>query len=423
MKNIQKWELKEIVEHAKAHSPYYKELYKNVSFEKLEDLPVIDQSLFWKSEVVTSKNPDGIVFKSGGSTGAPKYSYFTALEWETFTRAFGFGMSEGILEDGDKVANLFYAGDLYASFLFIKDSLQYIPVAKKRIGQFPIAGQTDHMQILKILEEFGINTIVGVPSAILIMLEKYVQNKKSFPKLKLDKILFGGEALYEDQHKALLNIFPEIKISSIGCASVDGGLIGYSSVDCDNGEHRVFDGANIIEIVDPDTNEVITEKNRVGKVLLTNLTRKLMPIIRYPAGDMAMWIEDEKAPYRKFKLQGRSEEAARLGTLSVYFEDTRDMITKTLVECSGIQFQMLLKHFDHKDQMTLKLAGSGLTHLPEIEARILEAFIKEKPGYPELLAKKLIHPLKIEVVKHDQLEANSRTGKLKRIIDERGKNG
>lgn len=420
MDKIQKWDLREIVEHAKANSPYYRELYKEAHFTKLEDLPVIDQSLFWKSEVITSKNPDGIVFKSGGSTGAPKYSYFTALEWESFTKAFGFGMSEGILSDGDRVANLFYAGDLYASFLFIKDSLQHIPVEKKRLTQFPISGQTDHMQILKIIEEFNINTIVGVPSAILIMLEKYTQNKNQFPKLKLEKILFGGEALYDDQRKTLLNIFPELKISSIGCASVDGGLIGYSSLDCENGEHRVFDGANIIEIVDPDTFEVINEKNRIGKVLLTNLTRKLMPIIRYPAGDLAMWVEDEMSPHRKFKLQGRSEEAARLGTLSVYFEDTREMITKTLHEFTGIQFQMLLKHFDHKDQMVLKMTGTGLTHLAEIEARLLEAFIKEKPGYPELLIKKLIHPLKIEVVRPDQLEVNSRTGKLKRIIDERG---
>lgn len=423
MNKIQKWELKEIVEYAKANSPYYKNLYKDSHFTRLEDLPVIDQTEFWKSEVVTSKNPDGIVYKSGGSTGAPKYSYFTALEWEAFTRAFGYGMSEGILENGDRVGNLFYAGDLYASFLFIKDSLQYIPVEKKRISQFPIAGQTDHMQILKILEEFNINVIAGVPSAILIMLEKYTQNKALFPKLKLEKILFGGEALYEDQHQTLLKIFPHIKVSSIGCASVDGGLIGYSSADCSSGEHRVFDGANIIEIVDPDTNEVIVEKNRLGKVLLTNLTRKLMPIIRYPAGDLAMWVEDEKTPNRKFKLQGRSEEAARLGTLSVYFEDTREVMTKALSEYSGIQFQMLLKHFDHKDEMTLKLAASGLTSSPEIVKRVLEAFIKEKPGYPELLAKKLIHALKIEVVRPDQLEANQRTGKLKRIIDERGKNG
>ena len=352
---MQKWPLSEIIEYAKIHSPYYRELYKDVNKFELTELPIIDQTKFWKSEVLTSKNPDGMVFKSGGSTGAAKYSYFTNLEWQSFCESFGMGMAQGILESGDRIANLFYAGDLYASFLFIKDSLQFIPVENIKLTIFPIAGQTEHLQILNTLNEFKINTIVGVPSAILTLLEKYSSNKSQYPNLKIDKLLFGGEALYDDQRKALITIFPNVKISSIGCASVDGGLIGYSSKDCELGEHRVFDGAHIIEIVDPDTNEVINEKYKIGKILLTNLSRKLMPIIRYPAGDLAMWIEDVSSPNRKFKLQGRSEEAARLGTLSVYFEDTREMVMKTLDDCQGVQFQMLVKDFDEKDELILRI--------------------------------------------------------------------
>ena len=416
---MQKWTLKEIIEHAKTSSKYYSELYKNTNSYNLSELPIIDQVDFWKGHVVTSENPDGVVFKSGGSTGAPKYSYFTNLEWMSFCEAFGLGMSEGILKDGDKVANLFYSGDLYASFLFIKDSLNFIPAEKKKITHFPIAGQTDHIQTLKTIQEFNINVILGVPSAVLIMLEKYSQNKNMFKDIKIERILFGGEALYDDQKEALLKIFPHVQISSIGCASVDGGLIGYSSVDCKSGEHRVFDGANIIEIVDPDTLEVIKEKNRVGKVLLTNLTRKLMPIIRYPAGDLAEWIEDEGALNRKFKLMGRSEEAARLGTLSVYFEDTREMLMKAAPEVRGIQFQMILKHFDHKDQLTFKVAAQDLKELELRKQYILEAFKIEKPTYVELVKKNLIHPLVIQIVSQKDLEVNNRTGKLKRIIDSR----
>lgn len=418
--SLQKWSLKEIVEHAKKHSPFYRNLYSNIRFEKLSDLPIAEQSLFWKSNVLTSEKRDGIVFKSGGSTGAPKYSYFTSLEWQSFTTSFGWGMSQGILSDYDRVANLFYVGDLYASFLFIKDSLQWIPVEEKKILQFPIAGATDPDQILKTLEEFSINVMVGVPSAILTLLEYYESNKEKYPGVKLQKLLFGGESLYPDQHLALKKIFPDIQISSIGYASVDGGLLGYSDSHCKDGEHRVFDDANIIEIVDPDTNEVIAEKNIVGKVLLTNLTRKLMPIIRYPAGDLAMWVEDDGVPNRKFKLQGRSDEAARLGTISVYFEDTRSMVMKTLNEIFGLQFQMVLNHYQNIDELILRIAGPGLKFDDQIASRLIDAFIKEKPVYHDVLSKKLIHPLKIEIVEMNLLETNSRTGKLKRVIDNRG---
>ncbi|MBC7537912.1 MAG: hypothetical protein H7281_03775 [Bacteriovorax sp.] len=416
---IQKWSLKEIVEHAKSHSPFYRELYANSKFEKLSDLPVTDQFKFWKGDVLTTDKRDGIVFKSGGSTGAPKYSYFTSLEWQSFTEAFGWGMSQGILEDYDRVANLFYVGDLYASFLFIKDSLQWIPVENKKLLQFPIAGATGPSHILKTLEEFSINVMVGVPSAILTLLEYYDREKKNYPNVKIEKILFGGEALYPDQYLALKKIFPDIKISSIGYASVDGGLLGYSDGDCADGEHRVFDGSIIIEIIDPDTNEVITEENRVGKVLLTNLTRKLMPIIRYPAGDLAMWIESAETPDRKFKLQGRSDEAARLGTISVYFEDTRVMVMNALKEISGLQFQMILNHFAHKDELIFRIAGHNLKPDSTIVERVIESFKKEKAVYEDILAKNLVHPLKIEIVVMSQLEANARTGKLKRVIDNR----
>lgn len=416
---IQKWALEEIVEYAKKYSPFYKDLYANINFTKISDLPVVEQDKFWKSKILTNENSDGVVFKSGGSTGAPKYSYFTSLEWQSFTTAFGWGMAQGILENNDRVANMFYVGDLYASFLFIKDSLQAIPVESKKILHFPIAGATDFKQVLNTLEEFRINTIAGVPSAILTLFEHYQKDIKNYPNIKIEKLLFGGEALYPDQYEAIKAIFPDIKISSIGYASVDAGLLGFSDVDCLDGEHRVFDRANIIEIVDPDTYEVITETNRIGKVLVTNLTRKLMPIIRYPAGDLAAWIEDEGTPYRKFKLQGRSDEAARLGTISVYFEDIRSMVMNTLTEFTGLQFQMILNHFGQKDELVLRLAGHLLVPDSKIVDRVIEAFKKEKPVYQDVLSKKLIHPLRAEIVEMNQLETNLRTGKLKRVIDNR----
>jgi phenylacetate-CoA ligase len=144
-----------------------------------------------------------------------------------------------------------------------------------------------------------------------------------------------------------------------------------------------------------------------------------MPIIRYPAGDMAMWVEPADAPYRKFKLMGRSDEAARVGTISVYFEDTRSLIMKTLPEITGLQFQMIITHYNGLDQLTLKLAGHNLLGDIKIAERVIDAFKKDKPVYLEVLQKKLIHPLKIEIVDMKEMEANSRTGKLKRVIDRR----
>jgi len=67
---------------------------------------------------------DGTAFKSAGTTGKPKFSIYRASEWDSLCEGFGRGMAAGGLRPGERLANLFYAGDLYASFLFITHSLE-----------------------------------------------------------------------------------------------------------------------------------------------------------------------------------------------------------------------------------------------------------------------------------------------------------
>lgn len=69
--------LETVVSVARSLSPYYRELYKDVPHEG----------------------------------------------W-TMTGTFGYHLAESGPEKGDRVANLFYAGELYSSFLFLHDSLQ-----------------------------------------------------------------------------------------------------------------------------------------------------------------------------------------------------------------------------------------------------------------------------------------------------------
>jgi phenylacetate-CoA ligase len=226
--------------------------------------------------------------------------------------------------------------------------------------------------------------------------------------------------MYPDQRAMLESAFPGVRVSSIGYASVDAGLLGYADPSCAADEHRVFDRETILEIVDEDAGAVIREPGRAGKVLLTNLTRKLMPVIRYPAGDRAMWVEPEGSPARKFRLLGRSEEAARVGMVSLYYEDVRQVIVaiKELEGAAG--FQMALTHEGGKDLLTVRIAVAE----PGAMARGLadglrEALFEARPLLRKAIDLGLIHPLRIEWVRASELAVNPRTGKLRRIVDQR----
>lgn len=412
------YSVEEIIEIARLKSPYYKELYKNLPKNpKLSDLPVLDSESFWKvntlenNQLLTEPQTDGIVFKSGGTTGNPKFSFFTLDEWELFTLAFGEGMMKGGLKKGEKVANMFYAGDLYASFLFITKSIE------KSLSQavnFPIGGGTDFDHIVQTLNEFKINVWAGIPTTMVRLAEYAEKNKLHAP----DKILFGGESMYEDQKEFILSIFPKVHIQSIGYASVDGGLLGFADSSCGPQIHRVFTDHTIMEILDEDTHEPITEAGKTGKFYLTNLTRTLMPIIRYPVGDKAQWIdEDPTTPYRRFKIMGRSEEGARIGAATVYYEDMSLLLSHYHEHFNVKAFQLVTKHFDNKDQLVVKVATSSRD---QSEMRHLEQIIeKERSFLKDLSDAKQIHPVKVEFVDISSLQTNGRTGKLKHVIDER----
>ena len=103
--------LGELLAFVRAHSPFYKDFYAAVppGSTRLADYPVLDSQRFWAAntvqdnQVFTAPVTEGITFKSGGTTGQPKYSVFTHAEWRSFTDAFGQGMRRAGLQPGDRI--------------------------------------------------------------------------------------------------------------------------------------------------------------------------------------------------------------------------------------------------------------------------------------------------------------------------------
>jgi phenylacetate-CoA ligase len=409
------FEVDELIKYVRENSPFYKELYSDLDENtSLEKLPITDQEKFWKANtlnnnlVLTSKKSDGVVFKSGGTTGNPKFSIFTQGEWEKFTSDFGQGMDQLRLKEGDLCANLFYSGDLYASFLFINKSVEKMST---KVTQFPITGQTDIHESLKIISDYKVNVLFGVPTSLINM-----ATHSNEVISHVDQIYYGGEPLFDDQKELLLKTFPNAYISSIGYASVDGGQLGYVDSECGAGEHKVFK-STIMEIIDPETGELIKEKGRVGKLIFTNLTRKLMPIIKYPVGDMASWVEYGE----KFKLLGRSDEGARVGPVTVNRDDILKILETLEVNNLVDSFQLIIERKESKDCLQIVLGSLKESKLEECLEKLdlKNAFYEQRKMYQKEVQKGLIGDIEYSVVNTDNLVKNPRTGKLRLVIDQR----
>ena len=415
--SIKTYSLEEIIEYARKNSPYYRELYKDIpESPTLEELPLINQADFWANcdkhggTVATAKQEDGQVFKSGGTTGNPKYSLYSAVEWQTMCEASGAVLAKGGLRNGSKIANLFYAGGMYASFLYTYSMLYFAPT---QTVMYNISGNGSIQEMTETILDHQINCIAGLPS-IINQIASYIHENK-LTGFAVDTIYFAGEPLFPDQREKLCRIFGrELDFRSVFYASNDGGPIGYFTKDCGYNEHRTLSDLTLIELIDPETNEVITEMNRPGVIYITSLFKCLIPLIRYPAGDMGEYTEPEGVPDRKFRLLGRSDTAARAGYVMLYPQDVGNVLKKCGIDYEA--YQIVVSH-NMRDKFEFRLAISDLSEANS--EKFLEELYKERGILKEAIDAGDLSPCDIVWCKARDLEYNPRTGKLKVIIDNR----
>ena len=410
--------LPELVDFARRHSPFYGELYRAVpaTVSHVTELPIVDQAAFWAANtwpdnrLLTGPLTDAGVYKTGGTTGAPKFSPWTRTEHADSVTAFGAGMVQAGLRPGHRVANLFCAGELYGGFLYIEGALHHAPVENVRL---PVGCAAPEGYIADLIDSFGVDVVAGEPMKLSAVAEHIVQRGRVAGAVEL--VLFAGDILFNDLRPMVARAFPKAAISSLGYASVDAGLVGAPVPGDDVRVHEAFPNRTLVELVDDVTGEPITTPGVPGRLLVTNLFRTLMPIIRYPVGDRAEWVEPRR---QRFRLVGRSIEGARVGTVAMPTEDIRAVLIAADPDRVITGMQMVQRRWDGRDGLILRLA---CTEQPpaELTRRLVEAVYAARPLYPAEVEAGAIHHLAVEWVHRSELVTNPRTGKLQQVLDER----
>ncbi|MEU9478032.1 phenylacetate--CoA ligase family protein [Streptomyces sp. NPDC048191] len=410
----------ELIRFARHNSPFYRDLYAHLPDHVtcLTDLPVVPQAEFWRANtprdnrLLTAPLNEAVVFRSGGTTGSPKFSYYTRTEWREFTAAFGAGLVSAGLRPGHRVADLFYAGDLYASFSFVLDALHRSPVSNVRL---PIGGATPWQSTVATLAEFRVEVVAGTPTTLCSLAERLAGAHRTLPDVEL--LLFGGECLFGDQLPLLRAAFPNAEPRSLGYASVDAGLLGEAVPGGDPRVHRVFTPHTVVEILCDESAEPVDGNGVTGRLVVTDLRRRLMPVVRYPAGDRAEWVDRDAGVFR---ILGRAEEGVRVGPVSLYTEDVHGVVTAadTGGEVTGVQ--LVVRRRDGRDGLVLRLAVADPGRVPPaLGDSVVAAVLAERPFYASATAAGHVNPIDVEWVRHRDLAVNSRSGKLVRVVDER----
>ncbi len=384
-------------------------------------MPVIDPEDYWRAhghdrrEVLTEAQQDGFVLNSSGTAGTPKYTYTTATEWNAAVQLSAKSFDAAGLRDGDSVATLFATGNLFASLLFATDSFQHI---RAKVVQFPIGYSNEFPEAAQIIENFKINVLAGFPTHLLRLIN--VLDKGGSAAARIEHIIYAGEMFTPDQQKFLQAQHPGLKIHSAGYASVEGGPIGYADAGCTGSEHRVYGEGVVVEILAEETAKPIEEVGRPGRIVFTSLVRRLMPLIRYPTGDLAQWCEPPGSPNRKFELLGRVGQSLRLATYNVTFAEVAAWLEPLRGPLGIEHFQVVASREGLFDQLTFRLATSGAPGAAAKHSQsLLNAFAEQRKDIQEAVEMGVMRPPRVEWINPDQLIVNERSGKMIPAVDRR----
>ncbi|KAK1979004.1 AMP-dependent synthetase/ligase [Colletotrichum cereale] len=417
--------LADLIEFVRSNSPYYAKCWEPCWAQKgnavsLTDLPVVDHKSFWEantclnSKVITSKQKDGIVFKTGGTTTHPKVSFYSQKELHGVSVQLAECLSRCGVGQGDMVANLFYAGDLYGSFLLHVLSVYHL---SSGAIQLPVAGHVTLESMERQIIEFEATVILSTVTTMSQLSERILSAGKTHPYVRL--LLFSGEAFYDDQAGPLKAAFPNATIRSVVYGSMDSGIIGLppneDHYNDDPRLHQVNSPNVIVEIINED-GEPTRVPGEVGSLVATNIERRLMPIIRYPSGDRATWVDPSLG---LFRILGRDRTTIRIGPVSIDLVDLKRVVSSVLGDRPVSKVQAIITREDRKDLLTMNIAYTPAT---EEESSQLQAALRKelnavRPMFREHVEKDLINPLQLKFLRMSELAVNPRSGKTSEVLD------
>ncbi len=412
--------LKRVVDIVRDKSPLLSKRYKGITFDSFESfrkLPLLtgeDYKTYLPPAgegLLTDEIKGGYIFSSGGTTGKPKSVYRTAEEQHFNTVRLGKGLLLSVFNKNDRVANLLFAGNMWASFVSFNQALEHTGCTI-----LPIGGNHPMETIVQNLINFKANAIITIPS-VLLSLAEYVQTHHI--DLKIEKVSVGGEHLFKESREYLKKILGVKIIASTGYTTNDTGAIGYQ---CEHlvgtSLHHVHEDLHYVEILDPETNEPV-KPGEVGKIVVTNLQRTLLPTIRYEVGDLCRWVEMDCKCGRKtrvLELLGRSDDIVIIGGGNI----TPDVIAKAIYPFDSLSshFQMVVKLEKGKDALDVIIEAKQDT-FEDIAKEVRDAILKLSKELLVMVNNKLIHDVTVHIVKPNTLPRNPKTGKIVLIKDER----
>ncbi len=414
MRALQLRRLKEIVAYAYNRVPFYKKKYdeagvKPSDIKTLEDIRKLP---FVTKADLRENYPYGLlavplsdlarIHASSGTSGKPTVVAYTKEDMEDWTEC----VARLVVAAGgrsDDIVQICFGYGLFTGALGLHQGWE-------RIGAAVIPASTGNTERqIMLLKDLKATAIVATPSYALHLAESMQKLGYKPEDFKLRVGMFGSEASSEEMHKELaekLHLFPT---DNYGLSELIGpGVSGECDKKC--GMH-VNEDYFYPEIVDPATLEP-TDGSDYGELVLTSLTKKSMPMIRYRTKDITKLDYTPcacgRTTVRMAKLKGRTDDMLIIKGVNVFPSQIEGVLLS--FKEIGSTYEIIVTRENYQDKL-------------EVKVELVDDSIVGDYGAIEKLSRDIRHALKVvlqidaklTITEHMSLARSE--GKAKRVID------
>lgn len=338
-----------------------------------------------------------------GTIDSPQISSYTKDELNMMSQQLGSAILAAGIRAHDRIANLFDSGDMSGSFLIHVLSLTELSVPMVHL---PIGGSSSLQNTIQYMRTCNANVVFASVSKLVELATYLSENNEPMPKIRT--LMFCGGPFYEDQREFVLDAFPCARLRPLMYGSFDAGIAGFSSSMFDSRQHTVSAPCVTLEIA-PDGCIPTMENGVEGRVLITNLGRRLQPVVRYPTGDRAEWIDYAAG---KFRILGKDAPDVLVGALTIDTVQVRQIV----IEALGLEelgaFQVRMTREEMKDVLLLRVGHKPKDEMA-IRKKISQGLKELEPRFEEQVTSGLVAPLRVEFVEAEEFRVN----KMRKTVD------
>jgi len=417
LRKVQSERLSELASYVYQRSPIYKEKFDilGIKPESIKSIDDIKKLPFTTKIDLRDSYPFGIfsqgidkvseIHVSSGTTGNPTVVGYTKEDLHLWSTVMARSLCCAGAEPGDMMQVAYgyglFTGGLGFHYGGIEMGLTVIPTS---------SGNTRRQ--LKIMQDFRPRVLACTPSYAIYMAEEAKKMGLDTRKSSWEIGIFGAEPWSEQMRKEIEDTWGIVATDVYGLSEIIGPGVCQECTQ-KQGMH-IYSDVFYPEIIDPDTGKEVAP-GEDGELVITTLTKKGIPLIRYRTRDIVS-INYEKCACgrtspRISKVKGRTDDMLIVRGINVFPSQIEDVLLS--IEGTQPHYQLVITRSDKGlDQIEV---------LVEVEDRFFSDEIKKLSNLESLIKEKLNSTLSIGVTVRlvEQGTVERSEGKAKRVVDNR----